>query len=111
MNISLRSQMTAGVAALSAAVVAVAPITQPDLLPSAERIAAAIQLSAFSNPVIAITDNIFFATGYFLDQDFVSDNIVRPRVNVVPEQRPAQRWHHPGPGQPVLHRGAERTDQ
>ena len=36
MNISLRSQMTAGVAALSAAVVAVAPITQPDLLPSAE---------------------------------------------------------------------------
>ena len=78
MNISLRSQMTAGVAALSAAVVAVAPITQPDLLPSAERIAAAIQLSAFSNPVIAITDNIFFATGYFLDQDFVSDNIVWP---------------------------------
>ncbi|MGB6888224.1 MAG: hypothetical protein WBD88_08625 [Mycobacterium sp.] len=70
--------MTAGVAALSAAVVAVAPITQPDLLPSAERIAAAIQLSAFSNPVIAITDNIFFATGYFLDQDFVSDNIVWP---------------------------------
>ena len=78
MNISLRSQMTAGVAALSAAVVAVAPITQPDLLPSAERIAAAIQLSAFSNPVIAITDNIFFATGYFLDQDFVFDNIVWP---------------------------------
>ena len=70
--------MTAGVAALSAAVVAVAPITQPDLLPSAERIAAAIQLSAFSNPVVAITDNIFFATGYFLDQDFVSDNIVWP---------------------------------
>ena len=78
MNISLRSQMTAGVAALSAAVVAVAPITQPDLLPSAERIAAAIQLSAFSNPVVAITDNIFFATGYFLDQDFVFDNIVWP---------------------------------
>jgi len=78
MNVSLRSQMTAGVAALGAAVVAVAPITQPDLLPSAERVAAAIQLSAFSNPIIAISDNIFFATQYILDQGFVPDNILWP---------------------------------
>lgn len=79
MNVSLRSQMTAGVAALGAAVVAVAPITQPDLLPTAaQRIAAAVELSGFSNPVIAITDNIFFAAGYFLDQDFVNENTVWP---------------------------------
>lgn len=78
MNVSLRSQMTAGVAALGAAVVAVAPITQPDLLPSVQRVAAAVELSAFSNPVIAITDNIFFATEYILDQGFVSDTIVWP---------------------------------
>jgi hypothetical protein len=80
MNVSLRSQMTAGVAALGAAVVAVAPITQPDLLPSAQRVAAAIELSAFSNPITAITDNIFYATGYILDQDFVSDAIVWPET-------------------------------
>lgn len=79
MNVSLRSQMTAGIAALSAAVVAVAPITQPDLLPSAERVAAAIQLSAFSNPVTAIGDNIFFAADVILSQNFVdSDFFVWP---------------------------------
>ncbi len=78
MNVSLRSQMTAGVAALGAAVVAVAPITQPGLLPSAQRVAAAVELSAFSNPVIAITDNIFFAAEYILDQGFVADDIVWP---------------------------------
>lgn len=50
MNVSLRSQMTAGVAALGAAVVAVAPITQSDLLPSLQRVAASVELSSFSNP-------------------------------------------------------------
>lgn len=74
MNVSLRSQMTAGVAALSAAVVAVAPITQPDLLPSAERVAAAIQLSDFSNPITAITGNIFYATESILNQNFLDND-------------------------------------
>ena len=78
MNVSLRSQMTAGVAALGAAVVAVTPITQPDLLPSMQRVAAAVELSAFSNPIIAITDTISFATGYILYQGFVSEDIVLP---------------------------------
>jgi hypothetical protein len=75
MNVSLRSQMTAGIAALGAAVVAVTPITQPDLLPSAQRVAAAVELSGFSNPIIAITDNIFFATQYILDQGLYGDAI------------------------------------
>lgn len=78
MNVSLRSQMTAGVAALGAAVVAVAPITQPDLLPSAQRVAAAVELSAFSNPVIAITDTIFAGVDAILNQDFVPDDILWP---------------------------------
>jgi hypothetical protein len=78
MNVSLRSQMTAGVAALGAAVVAVAPITQPDLLPSVQRVAASVELSAFSNPVIAISDTVFFAIGAILDQDFLADDIVWP---------------------------------
>ncbi len=80
MNVSLRSQMTAGVAALGAAVVAVAPITQPDLLPSVQRVAASVELSAFSNPVIAISDTVFFAIGAILDQDFLADDIVWPET-------------------------------
>lgn len=78
MNVSLRSQMTAGVAALGAAVVAVAPITQPDLLPSAERVAAAIQLSAFSNPITAITETIFITTESILSQNYTFDFVAWP---------------------------------
>ena len=51
MQQSLRSQLIAGVAALSATAVAVAPIAQPDLLASPQQVSAAIQLSAFANPV------------------------------------------------------------
>jgi hypothetical protein len=72
MNTSLRSQMTAGVAALSAAVVAAVPITQPDLLPSAQRVAASIELTAFSNPITAITDTIFSASEFILNQEFIT---------------------------------------
>ena len=67
MQQSLRSQLIAGVAALSATAVAVAPIAQPDLLASPQQVSAAIQLSAFANPVtellgtLALTsENIFY---------------------------------------------------
>ena len=67
MQLSLRSQLIAGVAALSATAVAVAPIAQPDLLASPQQVSAAIQLSAFANPVtellgtLALTsENIFY---------------------------------------------------
>lgn len=67
MQLSLRSQLIAGVAALSATAVAIAPIAQPDLLASPQRVSAAIQLSAFANPVtellgtLALTaENIFY---------------------------------------------------
>ncbi len=78
MNTSLRSQMTAGVAALSAAVVAAAPITQPDLLPSAQRVAASIELSVFSNPITAITDVVFDVGDAILDQAGFIDGLVWP---------------------------------
>ena len=67
MQLSLRSQLIAGVAALSATAVAVAPIAQPDLLASPEQVSAAVQLSAFANPVTEllgtlalISENIFY---------------------------------------------------
>lgn len=67
MQLSLRSQLTAGVAALSATAVAIAPIAQPDLLASPQQVSAAVQLSAFANPVaellgtLALTsENIFY---------------------------------------------------
>jgi hypothetical protein len=66
-QLSLRSQLVAGVAALSATAVAIAPIAQPDLLASPQRVSAAVQLSAFANPVtellgtLALTaENIFY---------------------------------------------------
>ena len=67
MQLSLRSQLIAGVAALSATAVAVAPIAQPDLLASPQQVSAAVQLSAFANPVTEllgtlalISENIFY---------------------------------------------------
>jgi hypothetical protein len=66
-QLSLRSQLIAGVAALSATAVAVAPIAQPDLLASPQQVSAAVQLSAFANPVTEllgtlalISENIFY---------------------------------------------------
>jgi hypothetical protein len=78
MNTSLRSQITAGVAALGAAVVAAVPITQPDLLPSAQRVAASIELTAFSNPITAITDVVFDVGAFILDQSGFIDGLVWP---------------------------------
>ena len=67
MQLSLRSQLIAGAAALSATAVAVAPIAQPDLLASPQQVSAAVQLSAFANPVTEllgtlalISENIFY---------------------------------------------------
>ncbi len=77
MQISLRSQMVAGVAALGATAVAITPIVQPDLLPSTQRVAAAFELAAFRNPITAIgsviqdiNTDIFnnAATNYYIPQ-------------------------------------------
>lgn len=62
MQLSLRSQLTAGLAAFGATTLALTPIAQPDVLPSVERVSAAVQLSAFANPVTALLDTLSFTS-------------------------------------------------
>ena len=69
MQLSLRSQLTAGVAALSATAVAVAPIAQPDLLASPQQISAAVQLSAFANPVTNLLGTLALTSEFIFYQD------------------------------------------
>lgn len=69
MQLSLRSQLIAGVAALSATAVAVAPIAQPDLLASPQQVSAAIQLSAFANPVTELLGTLALTSEFIFWQD------------------------------------------
>ena len=69
MQLSLRSQLIAGVAALSATAVTVAPIAQPDLLASPQQVAAAIQLSAFANPVTELLGTLALTSEFIFWQD------------------------------------------
>ena len=63
MQLSLRSQLVAGVAAVGATAVAITPIAQPELLPTAERVSsAAVQLSAFANPVTVLLETLSFTS-------------------------------------------------
>ncbi|MGI9124627.1 MAG: hypothetical protein ACR2JM_07730 [Mycobacterium sp.] len=77
MNVSLRSQMTAGVAAL-AAVAVVSPIAQPDLLPSAHRMTGAVELSALANPITVIGEVLANVNADVFSQGFVADTTVWP---------------------------------
>ena len=63
MQISLRSQMVAGVATIGAAAMVVAPIAQPDLLPSMQRVSSAVELAAFNNPITALAFSAYYAIG------------------------------------------------
>lgn len=63
MQLSLRSQLIAGVAAVGATALTITPIAQPELLPTTERVSsAAVQLSAFANPVTALLETISFTS-------------------------------------------------
>lgn len=62
MQLSLRSQMIAGVAAFGATAIAITPIAQPDLMPNTQQVYAAVQLTQFANPVTALLDTIAFAS-------------------------------------------------
>ena len=65
MQLSLRSQLVAGVAALGVSAVAVAPVVQPELLPSAQRLSSAVNLAAFANPIAVVmgtVDDLSFNT-------------------------------------------------
>lgn len=63
MQISLRSQMVAGVATVSAAAMVVAPIAQPDLLHSMQRASSAVSLAAFANPIAELAGSAYYAIG------------------------------------------------
>lgn len=67
MQLSLRSQMIAGVAALGATAVAIAPLSQPALAPSMARVSSPVQLSALANPISAVV-----ATAGYLSEDVLS---------------------------------------
>lgn len=61
MQLSLRSQLIAGVAALSLTAVAVAPVAQPQLSPS--QVSGVVNLVAFDNPIavlLATVDDVAF---------------------------------------------------
>jgi hypothetical protein len=75
MNVSLRSQMVAGIAALGATAVAITPIAQPDLLPSAQRVSTDVQLSAFANPLTAIGGVIADINTDIFNQSFYTDDV------------------------------------
>lgn len=67
MNVSLRSQMVAGVAALGATAVAIVPIAQQAALPSVQNTVAAVQLTALANPVAAVLASLGEVNSYVLD--------------------------------------------
>ena len=68
MNVSLRSHMVAGVAALGATAVAIVPITsQQDLLPTAQRTAVAVELSGLANPIGAFLGSLGEVNSYLFD--------------------------------------------
>ena len=54
MQISLRSQLIASIAALSVTATAITAITPSDLMPSVQRVSTSYQLSALANPITAI---------------------------------------------------------
>ncbi|WP_328359378.1 hypothetical protein OG976_06320 [Mycobacterium sp. NBC_00419] len=59
MDISLRSQLTAGVTLLAATAIAITPITQPSLLSSADRAATqSVALAALASPLNAVAEVI-----------------------------------------------------
>lgn len=66
MQISLRSQMIAGVAAVAATAVVVTPITQPDLT-ALPRLSGAVELAALVNPVTSLTETLDYTVATLAD--------------------------------------------
>lgn len=73
MNVSLRSHLAAGVAALGVTAVAIVPIAaQQDLLPSTQ--GAAVQLASLANPVAAVLGSLGEVNHYIFDQYTFDDS-------------------------------------
>lgn len=65
MQLSLRSQMIAGVAALGVSAVAVAPVVQPEMQATVQRLSSTVNLTSFANPVttlLATIDEVVYST-------------------------------------------------
>ena len=58
MQLTLRSQMIAGVAALGVSAIAVAPVVQPELVPATQRLSSAVNLVAFDNPIAVVLGTV-----------------------------------------------------
>ncbi len=77
MNVSIRSQLVAGVVALGASAVVIAPIAQPDLAPAVKGMNA-VQLAAWANPITAIGGVIADAGTDLFYQGYISDDVWWP---------------------------------
>ena len=89
MHITLRPHLMAGVAALVAGAIALTPVTQPELLPSAQRVSAAIAgvtLSGLDSPLTALLDSAILETSYLL-------NPISPNISPV-----SNYWQYSGIG-------------
>ena len=82
MQISLRSHVIAGVAALGATAIAITPITQPDLLPSVQRAAASIELSGFDSPFTPISQVV-----EDVNTNILSNAVFGPPYSTIPPSR------------------------
>ncbi|MGI9125124.1 MAG: hypothetical protein ACR2JM_10295, partial [Mycobacterium sp.] len=69
MQISLRSQLAAGVAFAGAAAIAVTPIAQPSILPALQT-KASVALAAFDNPIAALVDTANLGVNYLLNGNY-----------------------------------------
>lgn len=68
MQLTLRSQLIAGVAALGVSAVAVVPVAQPELMTAAQRVSSAVNLTSFANPVTVLLATIDEAVYSTFDQ-------------------------------------------
>lgn len=69
MQISLRSHLIAGVAAVGATAIVISPVVQPDVLPSMQRVSSAVQLIAFDSPVAVLLATVNDVTANVFSQE------------------------------------------
>ncbi|MGV1088071.1 MAG: hypothetical protein ACOYBX_08800 [Mycobacterium sp.] len=76
MQLTLRSQMIAGVAALGATAVALTPIAQTAVVPSMARVSSTVQLSSLVSPISAVAGVIENLTADVFNSSLLPDGFV-----------------------------------
>lgn len=89
MEISLRSQMAAGVAVAGAAAIAVTPIVQQDMVQSLRQVAADVQLT-WVNPVSELARSLNLGTDYLFATDTGPFPFLQGQVLRVIQQEPSE---------------------